>query len=104
MVAQGGEPEIEDLRPPVLREEDVLRFQVSMDDPALVRCTETTGDLERDLDRGIDGQRRGTEARPQGAAFQAFGDEIWRAAVIADVVDGEHVGVVERAGGARLAL
>src|SRR4051812_3030281 len=104
MVAQGGEPKIEDLRPPVLREEDVLGFQVAMDDPALVRCTEPPGDLERDVERRVDGEGRGTEARAQGAAFQTFGHEIWRAAVIADVVDGEHVGVVERAGRARLAL
>ena len=44
------------------------------------------------------------ETRAQRLAVQALRHEVRGAAVIPDVVDGQHVGVIERAGGARLVL
>ncbi len=46
----------------------------------------------------------GAEPRAQRLAFQALRHEVRGAAVIPDVVDGQHVGVIEGAGGARLVL
>ena len=61
-------------------------------------------DLERDVERRVHRKRAARRARAQRLTFQALRHEVRRAAVIADVVDGQDVGVVECAGGARLVL
>ena len=62
----------------------------------------------RDLAGVVDGlamrQRRCADARAQRLALEQLRDDVRRALVAADVVDGEDVGVIERAGGARLLL
>ena len=52
----------------------------------------------------VNRKRAGAETRAQRLAVETLGDEVRGAAVIPDVVDGQHVGVIERAGGARLEL
>ena len=62
----------------------------------------------RDLDGVVDGLARGERPGPQALAqrlaLQQLGHDVGRALVRADVVDGEDVGVVERAGGPRFLL
>jgi len=41
------QPEVEDLDAPVARDEQVLRLQVAVNDPAIVRCAKPLGDLDR---------------------------------------------------------
>ena len=94
-VVQGREAEIEDLHAAVQREEDVLRLQVAMHDAALVRGTKPSGHLERDVERRVHRKCAGAETRAQRLTFQTLRHEVRGAAVIPDVVDGQHVGVIE---------
>src|SRR5262249_41077098 len=64
-VRELGQTEVEDLDPPVSRDEQVLGLQIAMDDPLLVRG----GEALRDLDRVVDGRpRREPSAPPARAA------------------------------------
>ena len=53
-----GEPEIENLHAAVAGDEDVLRLQIAVDDPLLVRGGETVRDLDGVLDGLAHRQRR----------------------------------------------
>ena len=75
-----------------------------MHDAACVRRTKPSRDLESDVERRVHGESAGAETRAQRLAFQALRHEVRGAVVIPDVVDGQHVGVIEGAGGARLVL
>ncbi len=103
-VRQLGEAEVEDLHPAVVGDEDVLGLQVPVDDPLLVRGGEAVGDLERVVDRLALRELAAGEDRAQRLAFEELLDDVGRAVVLADVVDGGDVGVVEDAGGLRLLL
>ena len=95
-----GQAEVEDLDAPVPADEDVLRLQVAVDDPLVVRG----GEAVRDLDRVVEGlahrEGRAREADAQALAFEQLRGEVRPAVVVADVEDGEDVGMVE--GGHRL--
>ena len=99
-----GDPEVEDLGPPVAGQEQVLRLEVAVDDAALVRRRQAARHRGGDLRRPPRRQRPAGEPRPQGLALQQLGHQIRRAVVAADVVHGEDGGVVERRDGARLGL
>ena len=59
---------------------------------------------ESDVEGHVHGKSAGAETRAQRLTFQTLGHEVGGAVVIADVVYGQHVGVIESAGGARLLL
>ena len=69
------EAEIEHLDLAVLRELDVRRFQVAVDDALLVSLFEGLGDLPRDLDRFVDRNRSATETHRELLAFNQLEDE-----------------------------
>jgi hypothetical protein len=98
------ETEVEDLHAAVPREEHVLGLEVSMHDATVVRRAKAARHLHRDVERHIDRQRAGAEPRTQGLAFQALGHDERRAVMDPDVIDRQHVGVIEGAGGARFQL
>ena len=98
------EAEVEDLDAAVPRHEDVLGLQVAVDDPFLVRRGEAVGDLDRLFDRLAHRQRAAGKPGPQRLAFEQLLDDVGRAVVLADVVNGGDVGMVEDAGRARLLL
>jgi hypothetical protein len=50
-LGQLGQAEVQNLHAPVCRDEDVLRLQVAVDDALVVRRGETTGNLDRVLER-----------------------------------------------------
>jgi hypothetical protein len=52
--------------------------------------------------RLVAAQRTGVDALPQALSFEALGDEVRDAAMLADVVHGEDVRMIERAGAAGL--
>ena len=62
------------------------------------------GELQGVLDGLANGQRTGVQPLAQRLAFQQLRDQIGRALVVAHVVDGQDVRVVEKAGGAGLLL
>ena len=101
---QCREAEIEDLHAAVERQEDVLRLQVAMHDAACVRRSKPSRDLESDVESRVHGESAGAETRAQRLTFQTLRHEVRGAVVLPDVVDGQHVGVIQGAGGARLAL
>ncbi len=103
-VRQLGEAEVEDLHPAVVGDEDVLGLQVPVDDSLLVRGGEAVDDLERVVDRLALREAAAREGRAQRLAFEELLDDVGRAVVLADVVDGGDVGVVPDPGSLRLLL
>ena len=100
-----GQAEVENLGVAALGDEDVRGLDVAMDDSLGVRGVEGVGDL--------DGERRAgcrvpaADRRSGASAWHAIeilhGDEGF-AVLLADVVNGADVGMVERGSGLRLAL
>src|SRR5262249_6735792 len=96
--------EVEDLRPALVRQEDVVGLDVAVDDALPVRRGEALGDLTRDLD-GLFGMERAA-AQPLGErlALQELRDGIGDRTVGSRVVDRQNRRMVERRDGARLAV
>ena len=75
-----------------------------MDDPLVVGGGQAPGHLQGVVGRLADGKGSDLQTLPQRLAFEQLRDEVGRALVVPDVVDGEDVRVVEEAGGAGLVL
>ena len=75
-----------------------------MHDAAFVRGTKPSGHLEGDVECRVDGKCAGAQTRTQRLTFQTLRHEVRGTGVIPDVVHGQHVDVIECAGGARLVL
>jgi hypothetical protein len=69
-----------------------------------VRRPEPSRDLESDVEGGVHRQSAAGETRAQRLTLQALRDQVRGAAVIANVVYRQNIGVIERAGGVRLTL
>ena len=100
-----GDPEVEDLGPAVVRQEDVVGLDVAVDDAAGVRGREAVGDLGGDLDRLLGRERAASRSRsasdsPCEELRHGPGD----ARNVARVVDREDVRMVEGGDGPRLAV
>ena len=80
---------------------DVGGLQIAVHNARLVRGGETSGHLNGDVEDFL--QRHGPfgDRHAQCHAIHHFGDDIGNAALHADVVDGQNIGVVQAAGGAR---
>jgi hypothetical protein len=85
-------------------DEDVGRLDVPVDDALPMGGTQPVGDLDRDLKEDLRGQRTAGDALLERLALQSFHAQEGLALMVADVVDGADVRMVERRGGARLAL
>ena len=87
-----------------LREQDVRRFDVAVDEPGRVSGVERAADLLGDRERLLRGERAALpEERPQARAVDVAHREVEDAFDLARVVDRDHVRVVERGGELRLA-
>ena len=75
-----------------------------MNDAFVVRRCESLGDLGAVLHRAPQRQSAAGQLLPQGVAFETFRNKIWRALMLANIVDGKNVGVVQRGDGARFGL
>jgi hypothetical protein len=97
-----GDAEVEDLHD-LLRHEDVVRLDVAVNDPFLVRLGQSIARMRRDAHR-VGGEHRA--ARDHGgervALDELHGDEE-RVALLVDRVDGGDVRMVELRDRARLA-
>ena len=92
-----GEAEVEDLDAAVVRDEEVLRLQIPVDDPLLVRRGEPVRDLERVVGRLAGGELAAGQGRAEGLALEELLDDVGSAVYRSDVVDGGDVRVVENA-------
>lgn len=98
------EPEVEDLGVAALRDEDVGGLDIAMNDALAVRRVERVGDLHAQIADLTRRQRLGGDEMLERLPLQPLHDHEVPAVVGADVVDGADVRVVQRRGGARLAL
>ena len=101
---QAGDPEVEDLDPPVRGEEEVVGLEVTVDDTARVRGLEAVAHLDCELDHGLRGHRPAPQSLPKGLPFEELQHEVGTALAGADVVDGQDVRVGESGDGPRLVL
>ena len=89
---------------PSFGDEQVVGLHVAMDDAHVVRGGQTFRCLARELDGFRRGQGAALKPRAQRLALQQFADQVRRALVNADVVDGQDVRVVQLSRGARFLL
>jgi hypothetical protein len=75
-----------------------------MDDPFRVSRGKSMGDLDPDFHGRVLGKRARREPLTQRLTFEQLGDDVVDAVCLADVVEGEDVGVRERSDGPRFAL
>ncbi|SII95339.1 Uncharacterised protein [Mycobacteroides abscessus subsp. abscessus] len=101
---RAGEPEVGELDLTVGAEEDVVGFEVAVDDAGRVDGLEGGEDRVEDDDRLPRGEGAAVlELAPQGHRGQVLHDEVDDVAVAGLVVDGDEVGVGEATGVDRLA-
>ena len=81
---QFGQAEVQNLHAAVVGDEDVLGFQIAMDDALVVRGRETVGDLERVLDGLARAEAAPSDPLAQRLAFEQFLDDVGRVLVRAD--------------------
>ena len=98
------EPEIEDLRRPGVRDQNVVGFQVAMDDALRVRGVESARDLPRQCEHRVGRHGRPRQTAPEGLTLKQLRHEVWLLAVEDGVEDGDDVRMVQAARRARLAL
>ena len=97
LLRQLRQAEVEDLDPPVFRDEEVLGLQIAMHDSLLVCRAEAVGDLKRVVDGLLRREAASCQSRAQRLAFEKLLHDVGRIVVTADVVDGRDVGVVQDA-------
>jgi hypothetical protein len=94
--------EIEDLDAGVSRDEDVLRFQVAMNDAFLMRRGQAARDLHRDVDRAPRRQRSLRQPVAKRLAIEQLRDDEPQTALVADVIQREDIRMVQGRDGAGL--
>src|ERR1700733_2853633 len=75
-----------------------------MDDAFVMRGSQTLRDLRGIFHSASRGQSAIVHFYAEGMSFEKFGDEVGRAVVFADVVDGEDVWMIQRGYGASFLL
>ncbi len=88
----------------VLRQEDVLRLDVPVDDPLPVGRREPFGHLKRDVEGLAQRKRSAGQKRAQRLALQKLRDDERNGALFPDVEEGEDVRMREGGDGLRLLL
>ena len=100
-----GEPEVEHLdRAGARGQHDVFGLEIAMHDAGGVRGGHGVGDLDGDFDGAADGTASIAQEGAQSVALDEFGDQEGLAVVLAELVDGDDVGVVQRGQGAGFLL
>jgi hypothetical protein len=98
------EAEVEDFELAVFEDEDVFGLEVAVDDAFVVGGGEAVGELDGEFDGFARREAGGWNAIAEGVAFEEFGDDVVRAVGLADVVDRDNVGMIERGDRAGLLL
>lgn len=102
--SQFGEAEIQDLGLPARGEKDVGGLDIPVHDAFGVRRVQSIGDLNAQVQQLPQLQRLATDAFPQRLPFQQLHDKEGAALVLANVIEGADIGVIQRGGGAGLPL
>ena len=96
LLERAGDAEVGHLRAPVGVDQDVLRLDVAVDEPAGMGAVEAAPDLDRVGDRLVDRQRPLPWIRSlQRAALDVLEDDVGAAVVLARVDDPDEVGMRE---------
>ena len=90
-----SQTEIKDLYLAIRTNKNVVRLNVPVNDTLFVGSAKATSDLGGNLDRLALRKWAGLEALAQGFSFQQFGDDEGEIVVVADVENGQNVGVIE---------
>ncbi len=98
-----GDAEVRDLGLALLREEHVLRLDVAVHEPALVREVQRAGDLQPVTKRLVDRQRPVRQEALEIFALDVLEDDVLAAVFLAPVDDRDDVGMGQLRNGARLA-
>ena len=101
---QLGQSEVEDLGVAGAGDEDVLGFEVAVDDVVGMGRSEPVGDLGCVLDRLALRHAAAVDSLAKALALEQLGNEERHTSFVADVENGEDVGVVERPRRARFEL
>ena len=95
-----GETEVGQVGVVLLAEQDVRRFDVAMDEAMAVGGVERPAELRHDAGRPLGSEAPlGADERAQVGPVDVAHDDEQHAVVLARVVDGEDVGVLDRGGG-----
>ena len=79
-----------------LGDEEIGWLDVAMDDPLSVSGIERVSHLDRDLERGVGGERPACEPVAQRLALEPLHHDEERALRLADVMDRTDVGMIQR--------
>jgi len=91
-----GDAEVEELRLPLLRHQDVARLQVAMDQQVLVRILDRAADPPKKIQAPVDRQPVQLAVAVDGQAFHQLHDEVWATLRRgAAVVEAGNVGVLQ---------
>jgi len=99
-----GQAEVENLSVSALSHEKIRGLDVAMDDAFGVGGVEGIGNLACQIEQDFKLHRPRADAVFQGYAIEKFHGDEGFAVLIADVIDGADVGMVERGGGLGFAL
>ena len=97
-----GEAEVEDLDQTLGGDHHVVRLEIAVDDPFLVRRGEAMGDLRRDRNQPAQRGKSLFDPRREAPAEDELHRDVGEALVLADLVNGDDVRMVQGRGGARL--
>ena len=101
---QLGQPEVRQLRIAVLRDQDVLGFDIAVNDAGSMRGREPVGHADEHVDNLTRRPLLRLRPAPKRPAVDQFRDQVLPSIVLADVIHRENVWVIERRDGSRLAL
>jgi hypothetical protein len=96
------EPEVEDLRPAILVDKDVLRLQIAVDDAQIVGRLKPARDLGADVQRLRERHGACAKQLSQRRSAEQLGDQERLPVLLAHVVDGDDVRMRESAHRERL--
>ena len=94
-----GQAEVEDLGVSALGDEDVRGLDVAMDDAAGVRRVERVGDLDAERKDGFEFHRAAADQVLERRTVEELHDEEGAAVVLADVVNGADIGMIQSGSG-----
>jgi hypothetical protein len=101
---QLGDAEVEDLEPALVRDEQILGLEIAVDDAFVVGGAQPLGKLQCPIDRLGGRQLLSAQPLAERCPLEQLRNDIRFAFEHADVVDDEHVRVIERSGRARFLL
>src|SRR5271154_6324290 len=101
-MGQLRQTEVKNLHAPVASDENVFRLQIAVDDSLVMCRSETARDLLGSFNRLA--QRHSAQPVAQSLPFKKLRHQVRRALMLAKIVNGEDVGMIQRGDGLRLLL